>query len=301
MCVDKVLCKNIIATIVYYDVLDYPLTAFEIWRHLVRNSNDHSDAIWTLQDVHNALDAECVQKYIAEKNGMYVLCGRTHLIQSRQKREIISRKKIRKLRKVVSILRISPFVRMMCVTGRLSYMNGEETSDLDLLIAYDKGHIWTGRFFMTIITHACGVRRYGVYTNDRVCLNYHITTDALEVPTKDLFAAHEYAFMFPLFDARAYHEKFVRANSWITAYKPHYIVDDVRHVYTMRDNVLTTCVRGVLEWIFGDRGMENRLRRIQSKKIAHNPKTHQDGAMIIYTEHYLVFLSSPHGTRVFEE
>lgn len=298
---DTILAKNIIATITYYDVLDYPLTSFEIWKHLIRSNADHSTDVWELKDILRCLNAEYVERYIAEKNGMYFLHGREKLVSVRRTRENISLTKVKKLRRIVAILRIAPFVRMMCVTGRLSYRNCESTSDLDLLIVYRNGHIWTGRFFLTIFTHILGVRRHDGMTNDRACLNYHITTESLCVPTKDLFAAHEYSFIYPLFDANDHFTEFAVQNEWISSYKPHYSAQHKRHRATLHDSFMSKKIRMVLEWILADTAMEKRLERVQKKKIQENPKTRTEGALILYSDRHLVFLPKPHGPVIFEQ
>lgn len=298
---DRTLSKNIIATLTYYDVLDYPLTAFEIWKHLINVDSPHYKKKWSLASVMDHVSDPSLMEYVEQKNGFYFLCGREHLVDVRKEREIISLKKLRRLRRIVSFLRISPFVRMICVTGRLAYRNCEKESDLDILVAYEPGHIWTGRFMLTAISHLCGVRRYAKKTVDRVCLNYHVTTRSLELPTRDLFAAHEYSFIFPLFDHAQHFDYFAKENTWITFYKPHYTDAHKIHCLCTRDSWWSSGVRNILEFICGDVGTEGRLRRWQQKKIVKNPKTHEEGALIIHTDDHLVFLPVPHGPDVFEE
>lgn len=298
---NSILAKNIIATITYYDVLDYPLSSFEIWKHLISAFPFGKKDKITLGDVIMCLSDEKIIAYVGEKNGFYFLCGREKLVDVRRDRELISLKKIKRLRRIVSFLRISPFVRMMCVTGRLAYNNCEQESDLDLLVVYEYGHIWTGRFFLTVLSHVCGVRRYGEKTKDRVCLNYHITTQSLCVPTKDLFAAHEYSFAFPLFDSKQYFDQFSAENKWIMSYKPQYTSFNKKHVLTMQDTLVSKGLRTVCEWIFADKGMEERLKKIQREKIINNPKTRLEGALILFNQRHLIFLPQPHGPQVFEE
>ena len=299
---EKILYKNIIATIVYYDVLNYPLTAFEIWRHLIRSSYDHTITEWSLHDICEALESSEVRQYVGEKNGLFFLAGREKLIVTRREREIISVKKMKRLRRITTFLRWSPYVRMICVTGRLAYRNCDAKSDLDILVAYENGHIWTGRFFLTVFTHMLGVRRYGVHVHDRVCLNYHITTHSLEVPTKDLFAAHEYSFIIPIY-GHGFFDAFTKANEWIKNFKPHYLYSDsvCYEKWFMRKKSFGQVMRNAMEWILGDKGMEDRLRKLQMKKIVHNPKTHAEGAIVLCNDQCLVFLPEPHGPTVFEE
>lgn len=298
---DRDLAKNIIATITYYDVLSYPLTSFEIWKHLIKVSGDGTKSKWSLVDVVRYLKKKSVAEYVAEKNGFYFLHGREEVVALRRRREFISIRKIKKLKWIVSILRYSPFVRMMCVTGRLSYKNCERESDLDLLVAYEHGHIWTGRFFLTAFAHVLGMRRYGEKINDRACLNYHITTQSLCVPTQDLFAAHEYSFIYPLYDAGGHFSRFCKENEWIVTYKPHYSCEHKKHAATVGDGPFGKIIKAVWEYVFSDRGTEDRLRKLQRPRIQNNPKTKEEGALILYSDQYLVFLPKPQGPNVFEK
>jgi hypothetical protein len=299
MHVDHIIHKNILATITYYDVLDRTLTAFEVWKDLIRCSADHTDDTWTLANVFEALRTKEVRQYVGEKNGFYFLHGREMLVDVRRTRAIISLQKKKRVERIVKILRMSPFVRMVCVTGRLSYNHCEKESDLDLLVVYKHGHIWTGRFFITILAHVCGFRRHDEQVNDRACLNYHITTQSLTVPTKDLFAAHEYSYIFPVFDQGVFAE-FCMQNQWIRSYKPHFM-EEKYYDMDVKDTIVTKSISRLLELILGDRGMEKRLKKIQEKKIKNNPKTQYKGGIILFSDQFLVFLPKPHGPRIFEE
>jgi len=298
---DKVLYKNIIATVTYYDVLNYPLTAFEVWKHLIRASSDDSRNIWSLADVQYALKEKEVSQYISQKNGMHFLFGRDKLVALRRQREYISFVKMRKLRRIISILRISPFVRMICVTGRLAYNNCDRESDLDVLVTYKYGHIWTGRFCLTVLSHVLGVRRQDDKTNDRICLNYHITTKSLRVPTQDLFAAHEYVFATSLFDTGYYVQFCDKNREWIQNMKPHHKCARIKSELTTEDNIITRYVRGLLEFVLADKAMEKRLKKLQLEKIQSNPKTQKEGALILCNDNNLIFLPKPQGPVVFEE
>lgn len=300
---DRILAKNVIATITYYDVLDRALTAFEVWRWLIRASTDTSDTVWTVAHVRAVLDAPAVREYVMEQNGLYMLCGRERLVLVRRQRERISIGKMRRLRRIVRMLRWSPFVRMVAVTGRLAFKHADATSDLDVLIVYEAGHIWTGRLCVTVAAHILGVRRYGTHVRDRLCLNYHVTTASLDVPTQDVFSAHEYSVALPLAGSDVF-DAFNRANMpWARHYKPHYMAthfaDD--EVCALRRCVarIGRGVQTVAEWILGDVGMERRLRLWQQQRALRDANL--PGAVILATDDHLVFLPKPHGPEVFEE
>ena len=298
---DTILLRNIIATITYYDVLDFPMTAFEIWRHMVyAPAQQQQSDVWTLGDVCAVMHGNDIKTFVEEDQGFYVLRGRKQLIKKRQRRDLLSTKKIKKLRRYVFWLRVVPFVRMIALTGRLSYKNGDDDSDLDVLVVCAHGHIWMGRFLMTMMTQFMGVRRHGDKHADRVCLNYYITDASLEVPTKDLYAAHEYSFITPLY-GRDVFVRFMKANQWIKKYKPQYVVHDAVGERCLDEQPLLLLVRRSAEVLLGGSWLERLMRTVQQKKITANPKTQYPGAIIIATDGCLTFLPKPHGPRVFEE
>lgn len=295
------LIKNIIATVTYYDVLDFPLTSFEIWKHLVAlPTNDGVQKTWTLEQVIRELETKEIKSYISHKYGFYTLIGRESLVKSRKERELLSIKKIHKLKKYTRLLKMVPFVEMIMVTGNLSYKNVKKDSDLDVLVACKYKRLWTGRFLMTIVTQILGIRMHGDKHSDRVCLNYYITDKFLEVPTRDLFAAHEYSFSFPIYGMEIY-KRFVKSNIWIRDYKPHYKTNVLTMDLCEKDSSLSLFVKNLFKEFVDFDFIENFLRKVQTKKIKANPKTQYKGAIIEVSDQYLVFLPKPHGPKVFEE
>lgn len=297
------LIKNILATICYYDVLDYPLTSFEVWKYLIKSGGQEGGGNGqkcSLGEVSKELENSALKNFVEEFQGFYFLKGKRHLIGERIKRGKISVLKIKRLRRVVYLLRFIPFVRMVGVTGRLAMKNAQEESDWDLLTVLKKNRIWTGRTLVTLAAHLLGKRRYGNKIRDRVCLNYFITDDSLEIKTKDLFSANEYSFCFPLFGAEEY-KKFQIKNSWIKKNKPNYYIAEQENLKTIKDTKCSRLVRTLGEKLFGWDFLENRLRTWEEKKIMSNPKTHQEGSMVEASDEALIFLPSPQGPKVFEE
>jgi hypothetical protein len=327
--------KNILATIVYYDGLDYPLTAFEIWKYLiafnmkpVRNAtparSDQSEKLRStmqagaaplgehsvagghetcnkisLFNILKELEEGKTRKFIESRNGFYFLRGRRDLVEKRLKHNKISAGKIKKLKKVVWFLKFVPYVRMVGVTGRLAMKNADAQSDWDLLIVLQSGRIWIGRTLVTIFLHVIGKRRYGKKIKDRVCLNYFLASDAMEIKTKDLFSSGEYSFMLPLFGQSAY-KKFKTANQWIGETRINYS-QKIGSVKLLKDTKTSRFIRELGEIIFDSNFLENFLRRIEKKKIENNPLTQKEGSFIEASNESLIFLPEPQGPAIFEK
>lgn len=294
--------KNILATLAYYDVLDYPMTSFEIHKYFT-NFNQQS-ATGSLQpdllEIINALEGEKLKKFIEEYRGFYFLRGRKDLVEQRLERSKIAESKFKILLKIVRWLRFVPYVRMIAVTGRLAMKNTESGSDLDILVVLASGKIFTGRTLVTLAAHLLGRRRYGEKITNRICLNYFITEKSLEINLKDAFSASEYSFIFPLFGFAVF-QKFQEENSWIKKYKPNYRADDIPNLKLLPDTRSAKFFRQIGEKIFSFDFIEDWLKRWQTQRIANDPRTKKAGSMIIANDDMLVFLPEPQSPEVFEK
>lgn len=297
--------KNILATVTYYDCLEYPLTSFEVWKYLLQVANSEQAEVesgkdFSLAEVRRELSGGSLLRYVDERNGFYFLRGRSELPEKRIKNNKISVRKIKRLRRIVWLLRFVPYVRMIGVTGRLAMKNAAVSSDWDLLIVLKAGKIWTGRTLVTLAAQIIGKRRYRNHIKDRVCLNYFITEESLEIATKDMFSAHEYFFMFPVFGQGVY-EKFQLKNKWIKKFRPNYNLAEIDNLNLIDNTVIANAIRQAGEWIFDWRALEVWLGRWQRIKIMKNPKTKKAGSLIQASKDALVFLPEPQGPKIFEK
>jgi len=317
------LSQNILATIAYYDVLDYPLTVFELGKYLISNpayaqapayvetsagepagrqqtvNSEQEKSKVAIVDIINELEKEELKKKLETFRGYYFLPGRKDLVAQRIERNKISEEKFKIIRRVAKLLRFVPYVRMILVTGRVAMKNADKKSDLDLLISLEKGRIFTGRTLVTLVVHLLGKRRYGKKITNRICLNYFITTNSLEIEMQDLFASSEYFFAVPLFGFD-YFQKFQEANSWIGKYHENYLPARLPNLKLVADNYFSKIIRTAGEKIFGWDFLERKLSSWQIRRINADPRTKKAGSLIVADDKSLVFLPDPQGPKVFE-
>lgn len=292
--------KNITATVTYYDVMDFPLTSFEIWKYLI----EHDKTSAALEPVPffkvwDILHSEQLKEKVAEKNGFYFLPGREHLVEERIRREKLSVQKLKRMQRLVRILAAVPYVRMIGATGSLSMKHGEQGSDWDMFVVLCSGKIWTGRTVLTVFLHAIGKRRHGTKISNRACLNYYVTDDNLEIGTKDMYSAHEYRYLIPMFSFGMF-QIFELKNRWIKNFQPNFSLTGLASVWTVRNSSFLDRTRLVLEKLLNYFDFEEWLGLWQKKKIERNPKTHLEGSLIEANNRALVFLPTPRGPRVFQ-
>lgn len=292
------LTKNIIATLAYYDVMDYPLTAFEVWKHFLAVENEVNREQVTLASVHEALLMLVSEQRVKQDRGFYYLPDRSALVDRRLAEGKLSVARLKRLKRLVQYLRFLPFIRMIGATGSLAMERGEGESDWDLLIVLKKDRIFTGRAIITLFLHLIGKRRHGEKTRNRACLNYFITDESLEIGTKDLYSAHEYRFLIPLFGWSVY-RKFEMTNRWIVRFQPQFFLTEKASLLLVGESGAMHRLQTFSEMIIGHDAVEQLLRTWQQKKIARNPLSRLEASYIEATDRALIFLPRPRGPKTF--
>lgn len=293
------LSKDIIDTVTYYDVFDYPLSAFEIWKHLLTLQEEGVRPSSYLE-VYAALRHEVARGMLSEDRGFYSLSGRSGLSAIRICKEKLSVAKLDRIRRLARLIRLFPYVRFAGATGSLSLKHGDIRSDWDLFVVLRAGKIWTGRVIMTGILLLMGKWRHGRKVRNRACLNYFVTDESLEIGTQDLFSAHEYRFMIPLFNYPLF-QKFELKNRWIARFKPNFSLSEIRPIWCADESCRSLVVRRAVESVVDALPIEKLCAQWQKSKIGRNPKTRWEGSYIEATDRALVFLPRPRGPRVYEE
>ncbi len=303
------LSKYILTTLAYYDALDYPMTAFEIWKNLTRidSKEVEDEKKITLAEIVKELEEDKLKRVVCVFQGFYFLRGRESLVQQRIERNKIAEKKLKIAIKIAKFLRFVPYVRMVAVTGRLAMKNTEKKSDLDFLIALKNRKIFTGRLLVTLLVHLLGKRRYGTKIEDRVCLNHFLNKKYLKINLENdfgtseyFFSASEYSFLFPLFGSKTF-QRFREQNVWIKKYKMNYTVFESSNMKFVKDILPAKIIRKIGEKLLQADFVEKLLKKWQIERISRDPRTHQSGSVIIANERMLVFLPEPQGAKIFEK
>ena len=198
---------SILATIVYADLFDYPLTLDEITRYQVGTS-------YTSVRIADALAGDpALRQRLAHINGYYSLSERSNLATVRRGREQRSRRLWRKAILYSRWVSNMPFVRMVAVTGALSMHNVGSVPDIDLLVVAREGRVWTCRRALI------GCVRLARLMGDDLCPNYILSESSLRLDQRDLYTAHELAQMVPMSGLPVF-RRMLRANEWAASYLP---------------------------------------------------------------------------------
>lgn len=197
----------VVRAVTYAGLFDYPLTPEQLRVSLgVPATADAVEAWWQ--------HSEWLQSVIGFQNGWFYPYGRHDLVATRTRREAISRTLIARHARFLKALAALPFIRTAALSGSLAHLNAERGADLDLFIVTAAGHVWSVTVMGLVLAKLLGVRK-------RVCLNYVISEDALDVEPRDMFSANQIINLRPLFGDRVF-SRFVQANRFVRDHYPNF-------------------------------------------------------------------------------
>lgn len=202
----------ILATLNYFDLFDFPLTAQEIEEYLYGWSAPAD----TIETEMKSLPQ------ISNKDGFYFLTGREGIVEQRQKKHLIGHRLWQRVKKFSWLFAICPFVKMVAVCNSLAYGNVKETSDIDLFIVVENKKLALARFFMKVLTQIFALRAHHKKIAERFCLSFFVTEKAMNLSNLaydfDPHLAYFAKTITPLFSIKTYNEWLQENNSWTAFY-----------------------------------------------------------------------------------
>jgi len=288
----------ILATIIYYDIFDYPLTLVEIHKYLVnpgRLSNIQGGiGEIKLSDIIDELDRLVDPGIINQKNGFYFLNGRNDLYELRIERDKISARKWKKFLRMAKFLALAPYLRGVFASGSMTIDNTTEESDFDVLIIIRSGRLYTCRFFLWAVSSFLGIRRkkHQKIAPDKLCFNHYITDDSLYINHESIFNAQTYINLKPVMIKPEILDQFYVENLWLNNYAynfhPHnnFVDRNVKPPDTFV--ILAKTLEFIFDSFFGNT-TERVLKYFQQRRIKSDPVIYEPGGRIVFTDQELEF------------
>lgn len=220
----SVVQKAIWKTLAFFDAQDLPLTLLELRANLLFEEGLARE--YSLGELTEAIAA--MPELVGYRQGFYFLVGREELVNQRQTAYWMNLRRLRKSKRILRSLRFMPYVRAVAISGSTALLNSRKNSDIDLLVFTEKNRIWLARFFVSALFHILGVRRYGILTKDRFCLNHYLARGTEINTDRNVYTAVEYANLIPVLDEGTL-ENFWQENAWLKDYlhSPQYQAESV--------------------------------------------------------------------------
>jgi predicted nucleotidyltransferase len=193
--------RNILASLAYFDMFDYPLTYSEIFLFLENK--------YRQSEFSEALNSLVFNKMIFQFDKYYSLKNDYGLIARRNKGNEKAAELIKKAKEVGRLLIKFPYVRGVGISGSLSKNFADNKSDIDLFIITKKNRLWVARSFM----HCFKKLTFLMNKQHHYCMNYYIDEEQLQIVEKNIYTAIEVGTLIPL-EGDTVFERFYAANSW---------------------------------------------------------------------------------------
>jgi hypothetical protein len=266
--------RAVLSTVAYGDVFECPLRDVEVHRFL--------HGIRATPEVTAAALARCAgpDGPLTQRDAFFMLRGREHLVELRRARTARAARlwpaAIRYGRLIAGV----PFVRMVAITGSLTWDTVDEDADIDYLIVTEPDHLWTCRLLVAVLARAA--RLDGTV----LCANYLVSTRALALAERTLYGAYELATLTPI-AGKGLYRRLLRANAWAAAYLPHaFGAPALRDVVSPSPRAAG---RSIMEQLvrLGERALRSRWgtvleRREMRYRIAKRLRIHATGVEAAY-------------------
>jgi len=245
--------ENILATLAYFDIFKYPLTAGEIYLFLKNKYEQH--------DFDYALKSLVAGRTVYQFNNFYTLKNDYALIARRYNGNKKAAELIKVAAKVGDMLIRFPYVRGIAISGSLSKNYADENSDIDLFIITAKNRLWIARTLM----HTLKKLTFLVNKQDYFCMNYYIDEAQLEIKEKTIYTAIEVVTLIPL-QGDTVIEQFYAANSWTRNYLPNKIMR-ISSAKPLKPSLFKVLFEKLLNNRFGN-AIDDMLMRITANRWA---------------------------------
>ncbi len=200
--------KDILATLTYFDMFDYPLRKSEIFIFL-GHCDDFHEYEFGLRDLLNESSIFKIGEFYSLHND-YTLAVR------RYKGNEKANSMLRKADRAAFILSCFPFVKGIAVSGSLSKYFADEKTDIDFFIITTANRLWIAR----TILHIFKKITYLLNMQDLFCMNYFIDEAELGIIEKNIYTATEIATILPLCGCKIF-DSFFKVNSWARSFFPN--------------------------------------------------------------------------------
>jgi predicted nucleotidyltransferase len=230
--------QDILATLSYFDIFDYPLTQTEIAQFL--------KSLYTQEEFIEDLNQLTIENWIYKFDEFYMLQDNYSLVQRRRKGNIKAKAMLKTAEKIAGFLSGFPFVKGVAISGSLSKNFADENSDIDFFIITEKNKLWLARTFMHCFKKLAILLR----KQDWFCMNYYVDEEMLLIKEKNIYTATEIATLLPLRGINTFDE-FFKSNIWSKNFLPNHSLR-ISYVEEAKNSVLKKGIEFIFRNPFGN-------------------------------------------------
>jgi hypothetical protein len=248
--------KDILATLTYFNLFEYPLKKGEIFIFLGHTGD--------MDEFEDALDNLVNESAIFKIGDFYSLDDDYTLAERRNKGNERASALLKKAERAAAIISAFPYVKGVAVSGSLSKHYADENADIDFFIITAANRLWIARTLLHIF------KKFTFLFNmqELFCMNYFIDEAEPGIQEINIYTATEIATIMPL-RGNGIFDHFFKVNNWTKSFFPNKFM----YVPSPKE-IKKTWFKFITEKILDNRvgnSMDNYLMRLTEK--SWNSKT----------------------------
>ena len=202
---------TLLKPILYFSLFKYPLTEEEIFNFSKAESKEQIK-LDLMELVNDNIIYKIDDFYLTENNET--------LIKRRLEGNKMAKNIYQKALTVSRLISKFPYVEGVGISGSLSKGYYDDDGDIDFFIITSPKRLWIARTFLILYK-----KLFLLNSRKYFCVNYFISSNALEIEEKNIFTATELTTLLPMFGNGSFH-KFYDKNKWVENYLPNKTVTD---------------------------------------------------------------------------
>lgn len=260
--------QNILKTLGYFDLFQYPLTGEEVY---LFNAADVNHNI-----IVQELETLVCSKTIFRIGEFYSLHNNYLLAERRRNGNQLAAEHLKTACRVARFLYRFPYVKAIAVSGSLSKNFATDKTDIDFFIITTANRLWIARTCMHFL------KKFTFLTKKQnwYCMNYYVDEEAMEIKEKNIFTAVEIVTLLPMHGKDSL-DKFIKANKWTDSYFPLKHLDNTSYG-EVKKGLLSKLIERIFTGAVGDladRKLMNITAKRWRKKVQRQEMNSRGGLM----------------------
>ena len=243
---------EILKTLLYFDLFDYPLTKDEIFRFLEQKTK--------MEELTKKLQQLVFEKKIWQLDEFYSLRNNQTLAKRRKTGNARADIFLNKATWISRLLSQFPYVRAIGISGSVSKNYADEQADIDYFVITHANRLWIARTLMHLYKKLPFIKdRKKFY-----CMNYYIDESQLQIEEQNIYTATELVTMMPMYGNGSI-DNFYAANQWALIYFPNSQLQEKKYQSNSKDHWLKIMFEAILNNKIGD-WLDDYFFRLTTKR-----------------------------------
>ena len=229
---------TLLKPLLYFSLFQYPLTEAEIFAFSEVSSKEQ---------VNKELEKLVKEQVIYKIDDFYLFENDKSLVKRRLSGNQMAKDIQNKANKVSKLISKFPYVEGVGISGSLSKGYYDDDGDIDFFIITTPKRLWIARTFLIFYK-----KIFLLNSKKYFCVNYFISTNALEIDEKNRFTATELTTMLPMYGNGSFHS-FYEQNKWVNSFLPNKTVaEGLSKLNPVKKPLFTKVAESILNTKIGD-------------------------------------------------